>query len=125
MVELKGIPVNLPDILNPDHAFEIPLQRLQFKVIPALVVRHNRNSIIQLEGIRICCVIDQHHIIQISVDDPQILDIHAFGSRATVLAVETMLDVLVFRVEVVQHHISIAAVTRRKHNYLEVTRQHL
>jgi hypothetical protein len=42
-----------------------------------MVVRYDGNAILELEKVRICCVVHQYQLRQWPVDNPQVLDKHA------------------------------------------------
>jgi hypothetical protein len=55
-----------------------------------VVVWENRNAVAELVGIGVSCIVDEHHILGVSVDHSQIFDVHAFGAEVAVLAEESV-----------------------------------
>jgi uncharacterized membrane protein len=86
-----------------------------------VIVWQYRNSVVQLSCIRVCSVVHQDHISQITVNYSKIFAIHSFWSLVAVLSIEAMMNVFAIGIQIIKHYVGIAAVTCRKHYYFKVT----
>lgn len=67
-MQLEGIAVEGPHVLDHDHTHQETFQSLQFEVSLPVIVRQDWNSIVELSCIGVGCIVDKHHILEISVD---------------------------------------------------------
>ena len=73
-----------------------------------------------MEGVAVGCVVHEHHVREVSIENTQVLYVHSLGCGITVLAIEAMLDILTIGIEMVQDYISVAAVASSEDYNLEV-----
>ena len=91
----------------------------QLLVIPVVVVWDDRDAVLELVQVGIGSVIDQQHILHLPIlQHSQVLDIDALLGLPALASEESVADVLVLRVEVVEDHIGVAFVTGREDNDL-------
>lgn len=106
------------------ECLDILYQVNQFVVLFVVVERNNRYTVLQLEVVRVGSVVDQKNCLEVTVfQDTQVLYVDALLRLPAMVAEQPVRNVLLIRVEVVQHHISIALVTCRKHYDLAELRQ--
>lgn len=109
--QLEILPIDHSYILGFCQFLQIPLQGTQLEVLP-LIKRQNRNPIIQLKRIRIRGVINQHHVLQVSVQASQVLHMELVGEDDTMWAVESVGEDLVLRVQLVEDSVRVGLVAR-------------
>jgi len=109
--QLEILPIDHSYILRFCQFLQIPLQGTQLEVL-TLIKRQNRNPIIQLKRIRIRGVINQHHVLQVSVQASQVLHMELVGEDDTMWAVESVGEDLVLRVQLVEDSVRVGLVAR-------------
>lgn len=67
----------------------------------AFEVGQDGHAVIELEGVGVSCIIDEDHILHGAVEYPQVFHEVALWRDEAVLAVETVLDEILLRVEIV------------------------
>lgn len=67
-------------------------------------------------------IVDKQHILEVSVNDPKILNVEALLTAPATVPEVPMRDI-VLGVKVVNYHVGIALVTSSKDYELELTRQ--
>lgn len=82
-----------------------------------MVERDYGDRILRLQDMAIGRIINQDHILQTTIDHPQILQVIP-PFQGAVLPIEPIRNPLLLRVQVVQHHIGIGGCTRREDYYL-------
>lgn len=122
-MELEDLAVIIPHVLHQDHVHDVLLQGLQLEIGPAVVVGQNGDPVLGLGCVGVGCVVHQNHVAEVSVDHSQILGVHALRCLVAVLAEESVLDVLVVGIEVVEDHVGIAGVAGSEDNHLKVFAQ--
>lgn len=81
----------------------------QLFIIFVLVKRNNRDSILQMVKIRVCCIVHQKDVLKISIlDDSQVLDIDSFLGLPALRTEETMTYQLSLRIEIIQNNVGVA-----------------
>ena len=65
--QLENLLILLPHVLRANQPNQIILKLLEFKVNLAVVVGQNGYAVCQLEGVGVGCVVDEDHVLQISV----------------------------------------------------------
>lgn len=92
-----------------------------FLVSLVVIERYDWNTIINLECETIDTVVHDDHVLQVSVaEDSEIFDIVTFRCEIAMLSVESVLDVLVVGVNVIQDGICVYLMTGGKDDDLEV-----
>lgn len=86
LIQLECPPIGWSHILQQQHRLDVRLQRLQLVIGISVIVWQDRDAIIQLVDIRICGIVYQNHISQLSIQDPQILHMHSLRRRVTMLS---------------------------------------
>lgn len=61
-----------------------------------------------MEGVGVGSIIDKDYLGELSVQDSQVFDIDAIWSDIAVFSIESMMDELIVRVEIVKDHIRVA-----------------
>lgn len=100
---------------------QIWLECLQLKIIGSFVVWEDGDTILQLEGIRVGCIVDQDNFWKISIDDSEVFNVHAFLAETAVLTVETVLEDDLIGIDVVQYHVGIRTMAGCEDNELEMS----
>ena len=81
----------------------------------------NGDAIVDLIGERVHAVVYDHHVFHSSVgNDSQVFDVVALRRLNAVLPVQSILEQLILRVNVVQYGISVGLVRRCEHDHLEL-----
>mgnify|MGYP007086712917 CR=1 FL=1 len=84
----------------------------QLLIILIVVVRNDRNTVLQLIKIGVSCVIDEQHILQSPVlQYSQILYVNTLLSLPTVRTEQSVTHKFSLWIKVVQNHISVALMT--------------
>lgn len=125
MVKFKCFSICYSHILALDQGVEIIFKHLNLVIGGSLEVRQNWNTILGLKSIGVGCVVNQNHILEVSVDDAQVLYILTFGRQIAVLSVKSVLDVLLLGVEIVDHHIGVALMAGCEYHKFELFVQRL
>lgn len=86
------------------------------------MVGQNWDSVFWLEYVRIGSVVDQHHTGQISVDDAQVLCVEVLIEKNAILFVESVPDILMVGIELIQNGVNEGLVSRSKSNNLKIFR---
>ena len=122
-MELEGLTVQLADIWQHHQIEKVMLQHFELKVRLAVVIGQDRDAVVWLGSVGVGCVVNESHLTQLPVQNPQIFTVHAFRGLVAMLPEQPMVDVKVIGVEVVQNHIRIARVTGCEDDDLEVFAQ--
>ncbi len=122
-MQLEDRTVDCSHILGHDQSHQVLFQLLQLVVVGALIVRQAWDAIVQLVGVGVGCIVDQHHAAQLPVQYPQVLHVDVLGGLVAVLPVHAVVDVLVVGVQVVDHHISVARVAGSEDYDFEMLRK--
>lgn len=104
-------------------ALQVILKSLELVVVLALIVWNYGDSVLDLESVGVGRVVHQHHLIGRPIDHPQILNIRALRGCKTVLPEQSVMNVFVLGVQVVQYHVGVARVTRCKHDHFKIFRK--
>lgn len=67
-MQLEGLSIERPHVLDQQHALQVVLQRLQLEVRTAVIVGKNGDAVVQLSRVGVGCVVDQHHAVHVAVD---------------------------------------------------------
>ena len=122
-MKLECIYIYLPHIFHTCQFIQILFQGRQLKVTFARVVRQNWNAIIDLIGVGVGCIVNQHHLTQGTVYYAEVFDVGPICHQIARLPKYAMVDVLMLGVQVVQNGIGIARLAGGKHHDLEIGRQ--
>ena len=85
-----------------------------------VVVWQNWDAATELVCIGVSCIIDQHHVLRVSVYYAKVFYVHALGGEIAVLAEESVVHPFVLWVEVVDYNVCVAGMACREEDYLEV-----
>lgn len=107
LVELESFAVQGANVGGQQVLVDELFEGFEFEVLGAVVIRQNGDAVVELERVRVGCVVDQGHVFQVPAQHPQVFDIHAFGGLVAVFPVQSVFDVLVVGVEVVKHHVRV------------------
>ena len=107
-MQMKSPPVNLPHVVHVLQHQKVALQLAQLLVLDPRE-RRNRHSVVNIEPKCIEWVIDDDYLTQISVEDSKVFDVWKFlAVKVAVWAIEPMLDILLFWVDMLQNVVSVA-----------------
>ena len=76
-----------------------------------MIIRKNWNTVIELVGIGVSCIIDQNHVLQISIDDSKIFDVHALWTQIAMLSKQPVVDPFPIRIQIIYDNICVAGMT--------------
>lgn len=107
-MELESVPIDLPYILGKYHRLKICLECLKLEIYFALIVGNDWDSIVDLVRIRVCRIVNQDCLRQVSIHHSQVLDMHSLCAVVTMLPEQTMRNVFILGVQIVQNYIRIA-----------------
>lgn len=109
--ELEGFSVLSPNVLNLSQAFQVVHQVQHLFVFLVGVEWNDGDAVVNLKGEGEDWVVDNDQVTEVSVSEyPKVFHVVAFLGLHAVVAVETVLEELVLRVEVVQDGICIGLV---------------
>ena len=124
MVQLESLSINFLHVSHAVQELKIRDQMLELLVFWVIVVGSNWDAVIDLISERVGSVIDENYVVEVSVrEHTQIFNVYTFLGLHTALSKESMMHVLAFRIKVIKHDVSIAAVRRRKDDDLEMLAQ--
>ena len=122
-MKFEGFLGHISDVFLEQQRLDKSLESSQLVVVFALVVGQDRNSILQLESIRVSSVVHQNHRGEVSPHHPQVFHVHSLRSHVAVFSEQTMVYPLLLGIQVIQHYVGIAGVTSREHDDLEILGQ--
>lgn len=88
-----------------------------------MIEREDGDAVVQLERIGIGSVVNQSHILEVTVQHAQVLHVHPLLRLETVLPVQSIIDIFAIGVQIIQHHVGVAWVGCREDYNLEILRQ--
>lgn len=73
-----------------------------------MIEREDGDAVVQLERIGIGSVVNQSHILEVTVQHAQVLHVHPLLRLETVLPVQSIIDIFAIGVQIIQHHVGVA-----------------
>ena len=119
LTQLESLVVELAYVFAQHEFHQVVLQHLELEVYRPVIIGENRNSVLKLVRVGVSRVVYQEHALEVSINDPEVLDVHAFWTQVAMLPEQSVMHVLPIRIQVVDHLVRVARVARCKHNHLE------
>ena len=85
-----------------------------------MVIWEDGYAVVELVGVGVGGIVNKHHIFEVPVYYSQIFYVHALGAEVAVLAEESVMDPLVFGVQVIDYYIGVACVAGGEDDDLEI-----
>lgn len=61
-MQFEGFSVHVTDIFLEDQALDVGLKGFQLEIVLSFVVRQDWDCVIELEGVRVCSVINKNYL---------------------------------------------------------------
>lgn len=108
------------------YLLEVAHQASEFNVILIIFERDDGDAVRKLVAERVDCIVNYNQILEIPIfEDPQILDVDPIFSWNALVSVQTVLDVFILRVDVINDNVSVILVTSCEYHDFEILVYHL
>jgi hypothetical protein len=93
-VQFECLPVDFPHVAGQQQTIDVALQGSQLVVVATLVVRQNRDGVVELKCIAVCRVVDENQLGRVAVDHSQIFYVYPLGGHVAVLSEQSVVHQL-------------------------------
>ena len=120
-LHLERLPVRRPKVVVVLDVRQVVDQVLELAVLLVLLERRDGNPVVQLRPERVHRVVHDDQVLQVPVpENPQVLYVHLVVRLDAAVSVESVLDVLLLGVDVVEDHVRVPLVGGGEADDLEV-----
>lgn len=96
---------------------DVSQQHWQLLILLVIVVWDDRHSVLELEEVGVCSIVDQDDVLQGSIlQHPQIFDVHALLSLPALLTEQAMANELSFGVQMIEDDRGVTFMAGGKNN---------